>query len=201
MRIRENLMASFRSLRTVALLVIAAFFTVPSFGETSAFRVDESQIRFRLSPHPVVEIPVVNASGKALPGNFKLELLDTDDSVESVVTGTFPGSSGTSVEKIAWPEDAKARGSLSRFGWHRLRYSFAPLAESGIPPFQGVVQLNRVLAGVIRVRIAAASKAKPGSRYRQASRREFRERRPFRSLCSRPGSASTSPRHYSGNRR
>ena len=158
-------MASFRSLCVVAFLVIAAFFAAPSFGETATFHVDESQIRFRLSPPPVVEIPVVNTSGKALPGNFKLELLATDDSVESVVTGTFLGSPGTSVEKIAWPEDAKARGSLSQFGWHRLRYSFAPLAESGIQPCQGIVQLNRVLVGVIRVRIAAASTAKPGSRF------------------------------------
>jgi hypothetical protein len=99
-------MVSFRSLRAVAFLLIAAFFAAPSFGETTAFRVDESQIRFRLSPHPVVEVPVVNTSGKALPGSFKLELLNTNDSVESVVTGTFPGSPGTSVEKIAWPSQA-----------------------------------------------------------------------------------------------
>jgi hypothetical protein len=85
-------MASFRFLRVVAFPVIAAFLGVPSFGETSGFRVDESQIRFRLGPHPVVEIPVVNTSGKALSGNFKLELLATDDSVESVVTGTFPAT-------------------------------------------------------------------------------------------------------------
>src|ERR1035438_8322119 len=110
MRIRENLMVSFRSLRAVAFLLIAAFFAAPSFGETTAFRVDESQIRFRLSPHPVVEVPVVNTSGKALPGSFKLELLNTNDSVESVVTGTFPGSPGTSVEKIA--SDLRSRSSI-----------------------------------------------------------------------------------------
>ena len=136
-------MGSCRSLCLLAFLAVAAFSVVPVFGEPDALRVDESQIKFRLSPHPLVELTVVNTSGKALPGNFTLELLATNNSVQSVVRGTFQGAPGASVEKITWPEDPKARGSLSQFGWHRLRYSFVPLAKSGVPPAQGIVQLNR----------------------------------------------------------
>src|SRR5208283_2194294 len=158
-------MASCRCSRAAALFAAAAFLTAPSFGQTAVLRVDEPQIKFRLSAHPAVEIPLVNTSGKGLPGDFELELLATDDRVERVVTGTFQGSPGTTVEKIAWPQDSLARISPLEFGWRRLRYSFTPRSESGVGPAQGIVQLSRVFAGIFQVRIAGASKAKPGSRY------------------------------------
>ena len=158
-------MASCRFSRAAAVFAVAAFLTAPSFGQTAVLRVDESQIKFRLSAHPAVEIPIVNTSGKALPGDFKLELLATDDRVEQVVTGTFQGGPGTTVEKIAWPQDSLARVSAARLGWRRLRYSFTPRPESGVGAAQGIVQLSRVLSGIFQVRLAGASKAKPGSRY------------------------------------
>lgn len=158
-------MASCRGSRAAAFFAVAAFLTAPSFGQTAVLRVDEPQIRFRLSAHPAVEIPIVNTSGKALPGDFRLELLATDDRVERVVTGTFQGSPGTTVEKIAWPQNSLPGISPLRFGWRRLRYSFTPRPESGVGAAQGIVQLSRVLAGIFQVRVAGASKAKPGSRY------------------------------------
>ncbi len=158
-------MASCRGSCTAALFAVAAFLTAPSFSRAAVLHIDEPQIKFRLSGHLAVEIPIVNTSGKALPGDFKLELLATDDRVERVVTGTFQGSPGTTVEKIPWPEDSLARISPLEFGWRRLRYSFTPRSESGVAPAQGIVQLSRVLAGIFQVRIAGASKAKPGSRY------------------------------------
>jgi hypothetical protein len=147
------------------LFALAAFLTAPSFGQTAVLKIDEPQIKFRLSAHPAVEIPIVNTSGKALPGDFKLELLATDDRVVQVVTGTFQVSPGTTVERIAWPQDSLARTSPPRLGWRRLRYSFTPRSEFGVGAAQGIVQLSRVLAGIFQVRLAGASKAKPGSRY------------------------------------
>jgi hypothetical protein len=158
-------MASCRSTRAAALFAVAAFLTAPSFGQTAVLRIDEPQIKFRLSAHPAVEIPIVNTSDKPLPGDFKLELLATDDRVERVVTGAFQGSPGTTVEKIAWPQDSLARISPLEFGWRRLRYSFTPRPESGVGAAQGIVQLSRVLAGIFQVRLAGASRAEPGSRY------------------------------------
>ncbi|HXN49766.1 MAG TPA: MG2 domain-containing protein, partial [Bryobacteraceae bacterium] len=158
-------MASCRLARAAALFAVAAFLTASSFGQTAALKIDEPQIKFRLSAHPAVEIPVVNTSGKALPGDFKLELLATDDRVEQVVTGSFQGSPGTSVEKIAWPQDSKGHTPPARLGWRRLRYSFTPRPEFGVGAAQGIVQMSHVLAGIFQVRLAGASRAKPGSRY------------------------------------
>ncbi len=158
-------MASFRCFRVVALLVVAASLTAVSLGQTAVLRIDEPQIKFRLNAHPTVEFPVVNTSGKALAGEFRLELLGTDDRAVSFVTGAFEEKPGTTVEKVAWPLNSLARFSPTRLGWCRLHYSFAPRSELGIARADGIVQLSRVLAGLFQVRITAASKAKPGSKY------------------------------------
>ena len=158
-------MPSSRCLRAAALLVVAASLTARLLGQTGVFRVDEPQIKFRLDAHPTVELPVVNPLGTALAGEFRLELLGTNDQVESFVTGKFQEKPGTTVEKVAWPLDYLARISPSRLGWLRLHYSFVPRPELGIPRADGIVQLSRVLAGLFQVRITAASKAKPGSQY------------------------------------
>ncbi len=158
-------MASFPCLRVGAFSIIATFLSGNSFGETAVLRVDEPQIKFRLGAHPAVELPVVNSSSKALAGEFRLELLGTNDYVESVVTGTFQGNPGTTVEKVAWPLDSLARLSPSQLGWRRLHYSLTPRPESGVPRAEGIVQLSRVLANLFQVRITAASKAEPGSKF------------------------------------
>lgn len=109
-------MPSFRCLHVAALLAVAASLTARLLGQTAVLRVDEPQIKFRLDAHPTVELPVVNTSGKAVAGEFRLELLGTADQVESFVTGTFQEKPGTTVEKIAWPLDYLASISPSRLG-------------------------------------------------------------------------------------
>jgi hypothetical protein len=127
--------------------------------------VDEHQIKFRLNAHPVMELPIVNTSNKALVGDFRLELLDTNNKVESFVTGTVQEKPGTIVEKVEWPLDYLVKTSPSSLGWRRLRYSFVPRPELGVAPADGFVQLSRALVGVFEVRVTAASKAKPGNKF------------------------------------
>jgi len=158
-------MASFRCLRVVALLVVAASLTAFSLAQNSALHVNESQIKFRLDAHPVLELPIVNTSGKAVVGEFRLELLNTNDKIESFVTGTFSEEPGTTVEKVAWPLNYLTTVSPSSLGWRRLHYTFTPRPEYGIAPCEGIVQLSRVLVGLFEVRMTAASKAKPGSKF------------------------------------
>ena len=126
-------------------------------------RVDEQQIKFRLDSHPVLELPIVNASDKTLVGDFRLELLDSKNKVESFVTGKFQEKPGTTVEKVDWPLDYLVNISPSSLGWRRLHYSFVQRPELGVAPVEGFVQLSRTLLGVFEVRMTAASKAKPGN--------------------------------------
>jgi A-macroglobulin TED domain/Alpha-2-macroglobulin family/Carboxypeptidase regulatory-like domain/MG2 domain/A-macroglobulin receptor binding domain/Macroglobulin domain MG3 len=159
-------MACLRRPYAICVLILFIFLAPYSFGQTSPLlRVDEEQIKFRLNSHPVLEMPVVNTSDKALLGDFRLELLDTNSKVESFVTGTFQGKPGTTVEKVEWPLAYLVMTSPSSLGWRRLHYSFVPRSELGVVPAEGFVQLSRVLVGVFQVRMTAASKAQPGNKF------------------------------------
>ena len=125
-------MACLRRPYAICLLILFIFLAEYSFGQTTPLlRVDEEQIKFRLNSHPVLEMPIVNTSDKALVGDFRLELLDTNSKVESFVTGTFQGKPGTTVEKVEWPLAYLVTTSPSSLGWRRLHYSFVPRSELG----------------------------------------------------------------------
>ncbi len=159
-------MACLRRPYAICLLILFIFLAPYSFGQTTPLlRVDEEQIKFRLNSHPVLEMPIVNTSDKALVGDFRLELLDTNSKVESFVTGTFQGKPGTTVEKVEWPLAYLVTTSPSSLGWRRLHYSFVPRSELGFVPAEGFVQLSRVLVGMFQVRMTAASKAQPGNKF------------------------------------
>jgi hypothetical protein len=152
--------------RLVWIPVVVALLTAPSFGQTTAgLRINEQQIKFRLDAHPVLELPVVNISDKVLAGNFRLEMLDTNDKVESLVTGTFHENPGTTIEKVAWPLDNLVNVSPSSLGWRRLHYSFTPRPEVGVAPAEGIVQLSRFIVGSFETRMTASSIAKPGNKF------------------------------------
>src|SRR5215469_14080877 len=159
-------MACLRASYAVCVLILSLLLASQSFGQTPPLlRVDEQQIKFRLDSHPTLALPVVNTSDKTLAGDFRLELLDSNNKVESFVTGKFQEKPGTTVEKIEWPLDYLANISPSSLGWRRLHYSFVQLPEVGVAPAEGFVQLSRVLVGVFEVRMTAASKAKPGNKF------------------------------------
>src|SRR5438477_2856578 len=150
----RNTMTGSGRTRAVCVLTLLVFLVPHLFGQTPpVLRVDEQQIKFRLDSHPVLEIPIANTSDKALVGNFRLELLDTNNKVESFVTGAFQEKPGTTVEKVEWPLDYLVATSPSSLGWRRLHYSFLPRSELGVAPTEGFVQLSRALVGVFEVRM------------------------------------------------
>jgi len=159
-------MACLRASYAVCVLTLSLLLASHLFGQTPpVLRVDEQQIKFRLDSHPVLEIPIVNTPDKALVGNFRLELLGTNNKVESFVTGKFQEKPGTTVEKVEWPLDYLVATSPSSLGWRRLHYSFLPRSEFGVAPTEGFVQLSRALVGVFEIRMTAASKARPGNKF------------------------------------
>jgi len=159
-------MARLRISYAVCVLIPFVLLALRSFGQTPPLlRVDEQQIKFRLDSHPVLEMPIVTSTDIALAGDFRLELLDTNNKVESFVKGAFQEKPGTTVEKIEWPLDYLVNISPSSLGWRRLHYTFVPRPELGAAPVEGFVQLSRVLVGIFEVRMTAASKAKPGNKF------------------------------------
>jgi hypothetical protein len=126
-------MACLRASYAVCVLILSILLASQSFGQTPPLlRVDEQQIKFRLDSHPTLTLPVVNTSDKTLAGDFKLELLDSNNKAESFVTGKFQEKPGTTVEKVEWPLDYLANISPSSLGWRRLHYSFVQRPEVGL---------------------------------------------------------------------
>jgi hypothetical protein len=159
-------MACLRASYAVCVLIRSLLLASQSFGQTPPLlRVDEQQIKFRLDSHPVLELPIVNTSDKTLVGDFRLELLDSKNKVESFVTGKFQEKPGTTVDKVEWPLDYLVNISPSSLGWRRLHYSFVQRSEVGVAPAEGFVQLSRTLVGAFEVRMTAASKANPGNKF------------------------------------
>ena len=80
-------MACLRRPYAICVLILFIFLAPYSFGQTTPLlRVDEEQIKFRLNAHPFLELPIVNTSNQTLGGDFRLELLDANNKVESFET-------------------------------------------------------------------------------------------------------------------
>ncbi|HEY6249669.1 MAG TPA: MG2 domain-containing protein, partial [Candidatus Angelobacter sp.] len=134
-------------------------------AEKPSLRLDEDNIRIRLLPAPLLELPVVNSAGKPLEGSFRLEFLDRDGKSAAWTTGTFHEGPGSTVEKIPWDADKLPSNVPSDLVWYRLRYEFTPNAASGVAPATGTVQVGRVLRDTFELRMTAASRAVPGAKY------------------------------------
>ena len=142
-------------------------------AERPLLKLDEDNIRIRLLPAPLLELPVVNNAGKPLEGSFRLEFLDSDGESAAWTAGTFREEPGTTVERIPWEASklpinlrcAPRCGEPSRLVWYRLRYQFTTDASSGVGPAKGVVQVGRVLHDTFELRMTGSSHAVPGAKY------------------------------------
>jgi hypothetical protein len=89
--------------------------------DTPPLRVDEDHVRIRLLPSPLLELPVVNNTGKLLQGTFRLEFLDRDGKSAAWTTGAFQEEPGATVEKVPWDADKLPSNQPSDLAWYRLR--------------------------------------------------------------------------------
>jgi uncharacterized protein YfaS (alpha-2-macroglobulin family) len=134
-------------------------------AEKQPLNLDEANIRIRLLPAPLLELPVVNNTGKPLEGSFRLEFLDSDGKSAAWTMGTFREEPGTTVEKIPWDASKLPSNEPSRLVWYRLRYEFTPDAASGVAPARGVIQVGSVLRDTFELRMTASGHAVPGAKY------------------------------------
>src|SRR5581483_9553284 len=151
-------------LRARRCSLLIALLATSALQAQTTFHIGEAGVKLRLHPKPILELPILNTSGKALHGDFKLELLNTDDKVAATQTGTFDEQPGTTLERVPW--DVNQVGpSPSALGWLRLHYVFSPQAGFGVPAAEGILQLSRIIVGSFEVRMAAASTARPGAKF------------------------------------
>jgi hypothetical protein len=128
-------------------------------------RLDEDHVRISLLPSPLLELPMVNSTGKPLEGTFRLELLDSNGKSAASTTGTFHEAPGTTVEKVSWQADKLPTNQPSSLAWYRLRYEFTPETDSRIATTRGVIQVGRVLHDTFELRMTASGNVAPGAKY------------------------------------
>jgi hypothetical protein len=157
---------------TIRKWIVAAFVFGILAGAASAqekaanaLRVDEGKIHFHLLPSPGLEFAIFNPTDKPVSGRFAIELLDQNDWTAASTWGTFVEQPGETVEKLEWHAAKLPSDSISFLGWYRLLYIFFPSAESGLPVTGGIVQFGRVIEDGFEIRMAAAEKVEPGTRY------------------------------------
>jgi uncharacterized protein YfaS (alpha-2-macroglobulin family) len=131
----------------------------------NALRVDEGKIKFHLLPSPGLEFAIFNPTDKPVSGSFAIELLDQNNWTAASTWGTFVEQPGETVEKLDWHVAKLPSDSISFLGRYRLLYIFFPSAESGLPVTGGIVQFGRVIQDGFEIRMAAAEKVEPGTRY------------------------------------
>ena len=163
-------------MRTVArwteifvLLIVCA--RVAAAGNTQgeapgeALRIDEGKIEYHLLPQGQLRFSVVNPTNKTVAGSFAFELLDEKDVVAASLTGTFSEKPGETTKQLDWPASKLPSNTTSELGWYRLLYLFFPSEDSGLLVTGGIVQFGTTFRDGFELRMAAAGKVEPGTRY------------------------------------
>lgn len=151
---------------SVSLLYYSTGMSAVAQNSSGLFRVEEDQMHFRLVPHAVLEVPVVNSTNKPISGKFTLSLLNYEnDSTPAAMSGNFVEPPGETIEKIDWAIDHLPSDTPSQLGWYRLQYSFEPGLESGATAARGIVQLGQIITDGFGISMAGAKKPAPGSKY------------------------------------
>jgi hypothetical protein len=151
----------------LGLSLFCSLATASTFGQDNpSLRVEEDKMSFRLLPHPVLQLPIVNSTGKPNSGKFTLSLLNTEnDSAVAWLSGKFTEAPGETIEKIDWAADHLPSTAPSYLGWCRLQYSFEPDPGSGAAEARGIVQLGPIIEDGFSIDIAAADKVGRGTNY------------------------------------
>src|SRR6202795_2786902 len=161
-------MRSARSWFAVAVFVLCgeSRMRAAAQGIAGSLKVEEDKMRFHLLPTSSLEFAIFNSSHQPVSGKFAIELLNSDDdSVAAATSGTFIEQPGETIEKIDWPVKNLPSDTPSTLAWYRLRYTFIPDANSGVPPILGIVQLGRITSDGFAVSVAAAKTVAAGTKY------------------------------------
>jgi hypothetical protein len=160
-------MTTIRKWEILFLLVLSCFASSAAAADSAGngLRVDEERIQFHLLSRANLQFAIFNPRNKTITGTFAFELLDEKDLVCGSLTGTFSEKPGETVETLEWPASKLPSSSPSTLGWYRLLYIFFPSPESGLPVTGGIVQFGRVMRDGFELRMAAAEKVEPGTRY------------------------------------
>lgn len=134
-------------------------------NNASPIRVDESKMRFDFDPRVQFVLPLSNSSGKQLKGNVTIEFLDQENNVVSKGSSEIALDPGNVLNNLSLGDNGLPTKSPSELATYRLRYSVSPTGESAFAPFEGIVQLGRIITNPYQIRTSAMKQVRPGTNY------------------------------------
>ena len=131
----------------------------------SSISVVESKMRFDFEPRVQFVLPLSNSSGKPCKGSVKLELLDSEDKVLSSGNSEISIDPGNFLNNLALGESGLPTKSPSELATYRLKYTVTPAGGSAFTPFEGIVQLGRIITHPYQIRTSSLGQVRPGTKY------------------------------------
>ena len=149
------------------LLIVSLLFlpSAKAQDNPSPISVVQSKMRFDFEPLVQFVLPLSNSSGKPFKGNVKLELLDSEDKVLSSGNSEISIDPGNFLNNLVVGESGLPTKSPSELATYRLKYTVAPVGDSAFAPFEGIVQLGRIMTNPYQIRTSSLGQVRPGTKY------------------------------------
>src|SRR5271169_3691327 len=149
-------------LLTVSLLFVPS---AKAQDTPSPISVVQSKMRFDFEPQVQFVLPLSNSSAKQLRGNVKIELLDSENKVVSSGNSEIAVDPGNFLNNLVVGEAGLPTKSPSELATYRLKYTVVPTGESAFVPFEGIVQLGRIMTNPFQIRTSSMGQVRPGTKY------------------------------------
>jgi A-macroglobulin complement component/alpha-2-macroglobulin family protein/MG2 domain-containing protein/carboxypeptidase family protein/A-macroglobulin receptor/macroglobulin-like protein len=149
------------------LLIVSLLFLPSAKAQDNPSRVSVVQSKMRFDFEPLVQfvLPLSNSSGKPYKGNVKLELLDSEDKVLSSANSEISIDPGNFLNNLVVGESGLPTKSPSELATYRLKYTVVPAGDSSFAPFEGIVQLGRIMTNPYQIRTSSLGQVRPGTKY------------------------------------
>ncbi|MBL8203885.1 MAG: carboxypeptidase regulatory-like domain-containing protein [Blastocatellia bacterium] len=148
----------------VLALLFSAFFTVHQFAFDVPLRLQEKACRLQFEESLTkASLAFENTSGRTLPAQFKLELLDSSGYVRARTSRADSIKSGGSMLTFDLPEVAINATNRDKLWW-RLHYVITPQDEA-IAPLEGYISASEITPDIFALQVFGARVAWAGERY------------------------------------
>jgi len=148
----------------VLALLFSALFTVHQFAFDVPLRLQEKACHLQFEESVTkASLALENTSGRILPAQFKLELLDSGGYVRARASRDDSIKSGSSRLTFDLPEVAINATNRDKLWW-RLHYVITPQDEA-IAPLEGYISASEITPDIFELQVLAAVNARAGTRY------------------------------------
>jgi A-macroglobulin TED domain/Alpha-2-macroglobulin family/Carboxypeptidase regulatory-like domain/MG2 domain/Alpha-2-macroglobulin bait region domain/A-macroglobulin receptor binding domain/Macroglobulin domain MG3 len=146
------------------VLLFSTIFTVHYFAQGVHLRVSENACRLQFEQsNTQASLALENLTGRTLPAQIRLELLDTNNRVRARTFREEAIKTGRSTRSLALAETEVIASTTDKLWW-RLHYVITPL-DASLTPLEGFISASEITPDIFDLQVFAATDARAGMRY------------------------------------